>query len=166
MQLGGPSRIAYSSIVLGARLALVDVDRAEAVFAEALEAALVARNDWVDLFAATQIALLQARRGDWASASNMLVEAAERANRQGQHFATAGALGHLAILLAAMQADEAALLLGIWSEHTGGRLDTSHPLFEGLSDRYEALISDLPARRREDAAAQGGGYGRASKCWP
>jgi predicted ATPase/class 3 adenylate cyclase len=61
-ELGGPSRIAYSSIVLASRLVLVDVDRAEPVFAEALEAGVVARNDWVDLFAATQLALLQARK--------------------------------------------------------------------------------------------------------
>jgi hypothetical protein len=91
----------------------------------------------------------------------MLIEAAERSGRQGRHFELTGALGHLAILLAAMEADEAALLLGIWSEHTGGRLDTSHPLFEGLSDRYNTLIDDLPAHRREDllhrVAAPGGG---------
>ena len=92
-EVGSPSRIAYSSIVLASRLALVDVDRAEGVFAVALEAALLASNEWVDLFATTQIGLLRARRGDWANAFDMLFEAAERGNLQGRHFATVGALG-------------------------------------------------------------------------
>jgi hypothetical protein len=53
-------------------------------------------------------------------------------------------------LLAAVQADEAALLLGMWSDHTGGKLDTSHPLFAGLSKRYDTLMSGLTPRRREE----------------
>jgi hypothetical protein len=83
-------------------------------------------------------------------AFDMLFEAAERGNLQGRHFATVGALGHLAILLAATHADDAALLLGMWSEHTAGNLDTSHPLFAGLSERYDTLMSDLTSLRREE----------------
>jgi hypothetical protein len=70
----------------------------------------------VDLFAATQLALLQARKGEWTSAAKMLFEVAERSKRRGAYFETIGALGDLAVLLAAMGADDAALLLGVWSE--------------------------------------------------
>jgi hypothetical protein len=50
-----------------------------------------------------------------------------------------------------MVADDAALLLGVWSERNyQANLDTSHPLFAGLSDRYNAMMTDLPAPERED----------------
>ncbi len=46
-QVGSRSRLAYSSVILGARLASLDVDRAEAVFAEALDSARAVRNELV-----------------------------------------------------------------------------------------------------------------------
>ncbi len=76
--------------------------------------------------------------------------ALERSNRQGDYFGTIGALGHLAVLLAAMGAHDAALLLGVWSENNQANLDTSHPLFAGLSDQYNALMPDQPASEREE----------------
>ena len=38
----------------------------------------------------------------------------------------------------------------MWSQHTGGNLDTSHPLFAGLSERYNTLMSGLTPLRREE----------------
>ena len=51
-QLRSPSRIAHASIILGMRLSVVGDDRSEGLFAEALDAAIAAENDWVDSFAA------------------------------------------------------------------------------------------------------------------
>jgi hypothetical protein len=136
-ELGSPSRIAYSAISLAGRLVHVDVDRAEEVLSEALAAARVARNDWVDAFAATNLALLQAQRGDLAGSARSLVDAAERRGRAGDHFAASTAITYLAVVLAAM-GDEAALLLGAWSEHRMADIATS-PVFAELGHAYQAM---------------------------
>ena len=146
-RLGCPSRIAYSSIGLGSRLATVDVDRAERVLAEALEAARAARNDWVDSYAAQQLSQLQARTGDVAGAVATLVDTAERAERTGDQFATSLTLGYLALMLAALGEEQAALLVGTWADQgLGWGYDPSHPLYFELNLPYE----ELRRRQSED----------------
>ena len=150
-RVGSPSRIAYASTILATRLGTADVDRVEALFAEALDAALLAHNDWVDSFTAQALALMQARRGDSERAIRTLVETAERANQKGDHFALGIAVRYLAIVLAALGDEEAALLLGSWSEARAGvswGADT-HPVLTGLDDRYSILVSRQSASERE-----------------
>ena len=150
-RVGSPSRIAYASTILATRLGTADVDRVEALFAEALDAALLAHNDWVDSFTAQALALMQARRGDFERAIRTLVETAERANQKGDHFALGIAVRYLAIVLAALGDEEAALLLGSWSEARAGvswGADT-HPVLTGLDDRYSILVSRQSASERE-----------------
>jgi predicted ATPase len=149
-ELGNPSRIAFSSISLGTRLGQFDVDRAHAVFEEALAAAVTARNDWVDSFAVQQLALLQARKGDYVRAVRTLIEVAERTTFKGDHFATSLSVTELAVLVASMGAGELALLLGTWAEQHGATYNTTNPAFmRELTGDYEALAQKVsPSDRR------------------
>ncbi len=137
--LGSPSRIAFASLVLGARLTEVDVERAEATFAEGLEAARIARNDWIDSFSGTQLAVLQGRKGDLAAAAATLIDVVERADLTGDRFAMALGLHYLATVLAGLGDGETATLLATWSERHGAPLDYSHPTFAGWAEDLVAM---------------------------
>ena len=140
-RLGSPSRIAHASIILGMRLSVVGDDRSESLFAEALDAAIAAQNDWVDSFAAQQLGLMQARKGALAAAAKTLLETAERAMRKGDHYAIAITVSLMACVLATVGDDEAALVLGAWGRkrHLGG-FQLGGPTLEGLSESYLTLV--------------------------
>jgi hypothetical protein len=148
-ELGSPSRIAFASLTLGARLSEVDVDRAEAAFAEGLAAARIARNDWIDTYSGTQLSVLQGRKGDLAAAAATLVDVVERANFKGDHFATAIGLHYLATVLAEMGDGETATLLAAWSENQTP-LDYSHPTFAGWAQGLVALRDGQTESERRD----------------
>ena len=150
--LGSPSRLAYACIILGSRLSQVDTSRAEAVFAEALDAALVAENDWVDSFAAHQLALLRARRGDYLGAVSALLQTGERAANRADHAIIGMMMAFLATALAAAGDDEGALVLGTWAERRGYSYDEASPTLQGIRDRYETLMAGLSADDRDRLA--------------
>jgi hypothetical protein len=151
-ELRSPSRIACASLTLGARLSEVDVDRAEAAFAEGLVAARLARNDWVDTFSGTQLAVLQARKGDLAAAAATLVDVAERAELKGDRFAMALGLHYLASIVAGMGDGETATLLSAWNERHGTLVDYSHPTFAGWANDLVALRDGQSESERRDIA--------------
>lgn len=156
-RLGSPSRMAYACIALGSRLSTMDVDRAERVLTEGLEAARRARSEWVDSYAAQQLATLQARKGDVTGAVATLVDTAERGERTGDRFATNLTLGYLALMLALLGEEEAALVVGTWAEQgLGWGYDPTHPSFADVSLPYEELRkkqSDGDRRRLAEVAA-------------
>jgi predicted ATPase/class 3 adenylate cyclase len=139
--LGSPSRIAYASISLGTRLSEVDLERAEAVFAEAIEAARRAQNDWIDSFAANQLAVLQARMGNLGSAARTLAERSKLESLKGDHFAASISLNHLAAMFGSMGDEEMALLLAAWGEQQGATFDWTNPMFAGLTCDPNALFN-------------------------
>ena len=155
-ELGSPSRISYASISLGGRLTELDTDRAEVVFAQAFEFARIARNDWLDNFAASQLAILQAEKGNMLGATRSLVGVAERSANAGDHFAASVAITHLALVFADMGDERSALLLGAWIDGHGG-YDRTNPSFATRKNAYEALVrSQTPSeweRLTEEAGA-------------
>ena len=155
-ELGSPSRIAYVLLVLGGRVGEVDVDRAEAAFAEGLAAARVAKNDWVDSFFASQLAVLQARKGDIRASAATLLDSAERADTKGDQFAVALGLTYLAAILANLGDVETATLLVAWSERHGTSFALSNPqlghLSDELNERWEGLSEPERVRLLERAA--------------
>jgi predicted ATPase/class 3 adenylate cyclase len=149
-EVGSPSRIAYTSLVLGARLSEVDVDRAEAAFAEGLAAARIVRNDWIDTFSGTQLAVLQGRKGDLAAAAATLVDVVERAELKEDRFAIALGLHYLTTVFAEMGDGETATLLAAWSEHHGAPLDYSHPTFAGWAEGLVMMRDRQTESERRD----------------
>jgi tetratricopeptide (TPR) repeat protein len=160
-ELGSPSRIAFVSLVIGARLSEIDVDRAEAAFAEGLEAARIARNDWVDTFSGTQLAFLQTRKGDLPLAASTLVDVAETAERKGDHFAIAMSLIYLAAVLANLGDGETAILLAAWSESRSASVDASHPTFAGQAGELVALRDGQTESERLDSTERAAAFDTA-----
>jgi predicted ATPase/class 3 adenylate cyclase len=139
--LGSPSRIAYASIALGTRLSEVDLDRAETVFEEALEAARTAQNEWIDSYSASQLAVLLVRKGNLKGAAGMLVDQVDRSNKNGDHYAASIAVNHLAVVFASLGDGKTALLLGAWGEEHGADFDMANPMFAGITANYNAMLS-------------------------
>jgi predicted ATPase/class 3 adenylate cyclase len=136
---GSPSRIAYALIVLSSRVGEVDPERAEALLKEAIDAALIARNDWLDAFAAQQLSIVQAQKGDLHRAAATMVNNAERACIAGDQFAMSIALYHLASVLASLEQDDMALLLGAWCEHNSAIYSIDNPSFATITGDFVRL---------------------------
>jgi len=160
-ELGSPSRIAYCTVILAGRLAGVDVARAEAVLAEGMEAARVARNDWIDEFVTNQLAVLQVRSGALVAAADTLTAMAERALEKGDHFSMAIAVFHLAAVFAALAENETAVVLGAQSELHHTSFDVSHPMYAGLRTHFDALWADKSEAERRAAMQRAGALGPA-----
>jgi predicted ATPase/class 3 adenylate cyclase len=148
-ELGSRTRLAYSSVILGARLASVDVDRAEAVFAEALQNARAVRNDWLDQFATLNLALLQARKGDLDNSARTLLDSVTRMCDKGDLFGLPQVIHYLAFVVASLGKGDTALLMTSWSNLNSESFDTSHPFVVGL-DRDYNLVEKVQSDSEKD----------------
>ena len=71
---------------------------------------------------------MQAQKGDLHIAAATMVNNAERACTAGDQFAMSIALYHLASVLASLEQDDMALLLGAWCEHNAAIYSIDDPL--------------------------------------
>jgi hypothetical protein len=142
-------------------LADVDVTRAEAVLAEGLEAARVARNDGIDQFVTNQLAVLQVRSGELVAAAETLTVMAERGHQKGDHFSMAIALFHLSAVLAALGEDETAIVIGAQSQVHQMNFDVSHPMYVGLRTHFDALWVEKSEAERSAMIHRAGALGPA-----
>jgi predicted ATPase/class 3 adenylate cyclase len=154
-QLQNPSRIAYSSIIMASRLSETDVHRAEEMFAEAVEAAQRARNDWIDSFASQQLSLIQIRAGNFDDAATTLMGNIERAIARGDQFALSISMLGLASVLAALDHEETALFVRGWCWANSIYYPTDHPSFATTSD-VEQLWAQCSNAEKERITQQAG----------
>jgi predicted ATPase/class 3 adenylate cyclase len=118
-EVANPSYMAWAPMMLAGRLAATDPARAEALFDEAVRAADAADNDFARSQAFNQLAAAQAQQHDYLAASRSLVEMVSRARATGDQGTVQSGMGFLACLLAIQNEQEAALLVGAWTQTRG-----------------------------------------------
>jgi predicted ATPase/class 3 adenylate cyclase len=154
-QLQNPSRIAYTSILLASRLSETDTERAEAVFAEAIDASSRGRNDWIDLFASQQLALIQMRKGNLADGAETLMVGTERALAKGDHWAATICIQGLTAVATALGYSDTGLTVRGWCHaHGMDSYLSDHPAYVGIigSAEIERLWAELSDADRERLA--------------
>ena len=156
-KLGSASRLSFAASLLGGRLGDTDPDRAEALLAEADEAASLARNDWAEYVRPTAVGMEQARSGNYRVAAETMIEAIELWASRGLPGALLQFVAQLAGVLCALGDVEGALVLAVWAEERGIVLNDSPYWSPYRVHELQALRQGLAAaegeRARRDAAA-------------
>jgi hypothetical protein len=112
--MGNPSYLAWAPMMLAGRLATSDPARARQLLDNAAEAAALAGNDYARNMAIQQLALVQARQGDYLASGRSVLEMIRRAHDTGDHGTVLSGLGSLACLFAVLGDEEPALVTAAW----------------------------------------------------